>query len=367
MKVYIITTHFTNNMGALLQCYALSKYLITRESVDCKVLNYLPKDDDLSWKIWPKPECFKDILKNFYSLMPHKIFTKLRKNRVMRSFISDYLPISDIIYRRKDLLQNPPVADAYICGSDQIWNFRLFDDLTYYLDFCDKIQTRRISYAASITDYWNQKQQELVRPWLQKFDTITLRDRNYVSAVSEIAKKEVSFVCDPVFLLSGEEWATFAKEDKCLNEPYILCYFISVPDVAVKAVEKLRKKTGYKVVHLNVNSRDRFNSDFDIKVANPRDFVGLIKNATYLCTNSFHCSSFSIIFQKDFMFLKGKIDERAETLKEIFKIPNIIINKETVDQLGMIDYHVDYVEGKESGELFVKQSKRILHDSIWNR
>ena len=67
------------------------------------------------------------------------------------------------------------------------------------------------------------------------------------------------------------------------------------------------------------------------------------------------------------MFLKGKIDERAETLKEIFKIPNVIMNKETVDQLGIIDYHVDYVEGKESGELFVKQSKKILHNSIWNR
>lgn len=365
MKIYIITTHFVNNMGALLQCYALSKFLRTEESIDCELLNYLPNDDDLSWKLWPKPECFKDILKNLYSLMPHKIVTKIRKNRVMKTFITEYLPVTVKKYRRKDLLNNPPSADAYICGSDQIWNFRLFDDLTYYLDFCDKLQTRRISYAASITDYWSKKQQEIVRPCLQKFDTITLRDRNFVSAVSEIANKKVSFVCDPVFLLSRNEWSSFAKEDMCLDEPYILCYFISVPNIALKAVENLQKKTGYKVVHLNVNSRDRFNSDYNIRIADPRDFVGLIKNAAYLCTNSFHCSSFSIIFQKDFMFLKETRDERAETLKEIFKIPNVIMTPKSVDLLKCKDYHVDYSYGKDSGELFIKQSKKILHNSIW--
>lgn len=365
MKVYIVTTHFANNMGALLQCYALSKYLKCNEFVDCEVLNYLPKDDDLSWKLWPKPECLKDIIKNVYSLMPHKVISKIRKNQVMRSFISNYLPITEKIYKRKDLLQSPPEADVYICGSDQIWNFRIFDDLTYYLDFCDKIQTRRISYAASITDFWNTKQQALVQPYLHKFDTITLRDKNYVSAVSEIAVKEVSLVCDPVFLLSKEEWTSFAKEDLCLDEPYILCYFISVPNIALEAVENLRKRTGYKVVHLNVNSRDRFNSDINIRVADPRDFVGLIKNASYLCTNSFHCSSFSIIFQKDYMFLKGTIDERAETLMEIFKIPNVIMNKDAVDKLKTTDYHVAYEDGKESGDLFVSRSKEILHNSIW--
>lgn len=368
MKILIITTHFANNMGALLQCYALLKYIRANETSDCEVLNYLPKDNNLSWKLCPKPRCFKDVLKNAYSLLPNKVISKLKKNHVMKTFISNYLPLTDRVYRRKDMLSIPPVADAYICGSDQIWNFRLFDDLTYYLDFCDLLpNTRRISYAASITNFWDKQQVEKVESSLKKFDTITLRDRNFVKSVSQIAQQDVSFVCDPVFLLSKEEWLSFAKEDKCIDEPYILCYFISVPDIAVKAVEKLRKRTGYKVIHLNVNVRDRFNSDYNIKIADPRDFIGLIKNATYVCTNSFHCSCYSIIFKKDFMFLKGTKDERAETLKEIFKIPDVIMTPDSIDKLCNENYHVDYSNGLESGDLFVKQSKGILHSSIWNK
>lgn len=365
MKIYIVTTHFANNMGALLQCYALSKHLNLIKDVECQVLNYLPKDDDLSWKFWPKPECFKDIFKNLASMMPNKLICRIRKNNLMRSFINNYLPVTTEKYRRCDILSAPPAADAYICGSDQIWNFRLFNDLTYYLDFCNLPNTRRISYAASITEFWDDKQRNLVKPYLQKFDTLTIRDRNYVDPVSRLAGKKVHLVCDPVFLLDKDEWCSFANEEKCPKEPYILCYFISVPEIAIEAVKKLRMKTGYKVVHLNVNVRDRFHADINIRVADPRDFVGLIKNASYICTNSFHCTSFSIIFKKEFMFLKGVKDERAETLKDIFKLSNVIMDKSAIDDISNTDFHVNYTAGKESGEKFILESKQILQDSLW--
>ena len=366
MKIYTVTTQFANNMGALLQCYALSAYLNNEEHVDCTVLNYLPKDHHVSWSYCPKPTCFKDVLKNLLLMMPCKLYETYRKNKKVRRFINDYIVLSKKTYTRKTILNNPPCADAYICGSDQIWNFRLFNDHTYYLDFCDKIPgVKRISYAASITDYWNEAQIESIKPLLKRFDTLTLRDRSFVDSVAKISGRKVSFVADPVFLLSRDKWSKIANEEFCINEPYILCYFIGVPGMAVKAVENLRKKTGYKVIHLNVNARDRFQSDVNIRVADPLDFVGLIKNATYVCTNSFHCSSFSIIFRKNLLFLKDSRDERVESLKDIFNIPEIIMKQEDIETLKTADYSTDYSRGGDDGRSFIEFSKKVLHDSLW--
>ena len=175
MKVYTLTTQYGNNMGALLQCYALSKYLIECENVDCKVLNYLPKEYNRSWSFFNKPRSFRDLIKNIYSLInPYILFPKIEKQKIMRKFIADYIPLSPEKYKRKDIKKNPPKADAFICGSDQIWNFKYRRDLTYFFDFVNKEKSRIVAYAPSIADPWKKEDEEfiaLLRPYSNKLIT----------------------------------------------------------------------------------------------------------------------------------------------------------------------------------------------------
>lgn len=366
MKVYTLTTHFANNMGALLQCYALAKHINEMENCECEVLDYLPKGYNTSWSYFPKPKCVKDVLKNIRNLTPSRIFSRYRKNKEMRRFIKKYIPISSCTYNRKQIIATPPYADAIICGSDQMWNFRLFDDLTYYMDFCSgSVQTKKLSYAASIAEFWNEEQIGRIKKLLHSMDAISIRDESFVKPVSEIAEKEVSFVCDPVFLLDKIQWSKIADERYCIDEPYIFCYFIGVPDIAVRAVEALKAFSKCKVIHLNLNARDRFNSDVDVRISNPCDFVGLIKNARYVCTNSFHCTAFSIIYQKDILYLKQQKDERAETLKSIFKIPEIIIKEDMIETIKTNGHKVDYSQGFDSAQKFINKSKDFLHNCLW--
>lgn len=367
MKVLTITTSYANNYGALLQCYALSHYLNQQQGIECEVIQYYRPNANNSWEIVRTPQCMRDVLRNLYVLAHFKmVYAIKRKNEKMRQFINNFIPLTkESWHTPEEIRHNPPQADAYICGSDQIWNMKyLFKGKTvYFLDFVR--EGKRIAYAPSIADPWQEEHIRMLSPHLSKFDAISIREKGNLGQVQQIFP-EATVTIDPVFLLSRENWTSFANTSLCPKEPYILCYFLSVTDFAVKAVKKIRELTGLKVVHLNLNALDKFNSDYNIKVADPRDFVGLIANATYLCTNSFHCSAFSVIFRKNFVFIpKNMANERVINLQNLFKLGDICLNENKLATLTKEKLAIDYTNGTASSEAFIRYSKEFLNKALY--
>lgn len=94
MKVYTLTTQYANNMGALLQCYALAMHLNENEHVDCQVLDYHPVGANRSWSYFNKPRSFRDFVKNIYCLVNPKLLSdKVRKQKkcvLLSNVISHY-------------------------------------------------------------------------------------------------------------------------------------------------------------------------------------------------------------------------------------------------------------------------------------
>lgn len=367
MNIYTLTTQYANNMGALLQCYALSKYLNEIENVDCRVLQYLPSEYNRSWSFFNKPRSFRDLVKNIYCLLnPNILLPKIKKQNIMRKFISDYIPLSQNQYERKDIEKNPPKADAFICGSDQIWNFKYRRDLTYFFDFVNKEESKIIAYAPSIADPWSKKNEEFIAPYLRRFDSISVRESSNLAQVKKLSpNNNPVVVCDPVFLLEKRQWNEIADTTLKPNEPYIFCYFLSVTPLAVEVVKKMRELTGLKVLHFNLNALDKFNSEYNIRIAGPTDFIGLISRATYVCTNSFHCSAFSIIYRKNFIFIpKNMANERITSLMDKFGISNVFASKERIESLKLEDLEVDYSNTEVCISNFISQSKEFLHNSL---
>lgn len=364
MKVYTLTTQYANNMGALLQCYALCKYLNSLNGVECKVLQYLPNGHKRSWTLFHKPHSFRDVLKLMYEFIRvDNQIVRYRKQKKIKQFIRDFIPLSDNKFKRKDIIVGYPEADAFVVGSDQIWNFKYRRDFTYFLDFVKDDSIKKVSYAASIADDWGNEDIEIIKPIISEFDEVSIREEGNLMCVnSALEGKEATVVCDPVFLLNRKQWDEI-KTATPINEPYIFCYFLGVSSIAVEAVERIRSLTGYKVVHLNLNSLDKFNSDILIKNADPKDFIGLIANASYVCTNSFHCSAFSIIYRKNFKFIpKHMANERVVQLESIFGI-NVIMTREKLLQLKDSGLSTDYSNVK-NGEKFIEYSKGFLKRAL---
>lgn len=365
-KIQLLTTHHSNNYGALLQCYALSRFLNNMPDVQCKALQYFHPTALNSWKLFRNPANFRSFLREVYMLLRVDLTRrKLKKNKLMQAFRHDYLPLTvEEFYSQEALAANPPKADIYICGSDQIWNRRLKNlaTPTYFLSFAPE-GAKRIAYAPSISDPWSEVDCEEIKPYLQKFDAISLRESVNIEQVQSLVEKTVHHVCDPVFLLSPEEWDEIAiKPD--IKEPYLFCYFLSVSDLAVKTVKKLREVTGLKIVHLNINAFDKFNSDINVRVAGPREFVGLIANASYVCTNSFHCTAFSLLYKKHITSVPQAHIERLQSLKETFKLDNLLSSVERISQMNKENILSDYSKGQQQAEQFINNSKSFLYHAI---
>lgn len=368
MKVLTLTTQYANNMGALLQCHALSRYLRENEEVECKVLQYYPNNAMRSWSYFPAPRSFRDFVKNIYCLMNLKLLSaKIRKNKIMRKFIKDFIPLTESRYNQASIKKNPPIADAFICGSDQIWNFKYRCDLTYFFDFVDKDKSKIIAYAPSIADPWTPGIASFIAPYLHRFDALSVREIQNLDQVRSLSpNNNPTVVCDPVFLLSKEQWKDIADYKFCPEEPYIFCYFLSVYPLAIEAVKKMREVTGLKVVHFNLNALDKFNSDYDIRTGSPNDFIGLISKATYVCTNSFHCSAFSIIYKRHFNFIaKNMANERILNLVDSFGLSDVFMTKEKLQNLSEDDLKVDFSKADSLGQDFIKYSKDYLHNALY--
>lgn len=128
---------------------------------------------------------------------------------------------------------------------------------------------------------------------------------------------------DPTFLLNSEDWSKVCAEP-ISKEPYILVYFMQSNNAAYTVVETIKKKLGYPVVDI---SRYGYAPDFIDKTlvdVGPEDFLGLFRNATYVCTNSFHGLAFSTIFNKAFSFIPLKrFGYRIDALCDLFNIKRI--------------------------------------------
>lgn len=368
MKILTLTTQYANNYGALLQCYALCKYLSKLDNTDCKVIQYFHPYSSENWRVAnPIHDC-RDLIKCIYTYANVPLYLSIkRKMKVMQKFIKDYIPLTEKFMTPESIRKSPPIADVYICGSDQIWNMSgrtIPEKMIYFLDFVPE-GAKRISYAASISDPWTDENIKQIEGHLVKFDAVSIRERGNLDQVKSIYPN-ATVVIDPVFLLEKKEWDSLKKTDKCIDEPYILCYFLSVTDQMVQIVKKIRDLTGYKIVHLNLNALDKFKSDVNIRVADPRDFIGLISNASMVCTNSFHCSAFSVIYKKDFVFCpKWHANERIENLQEVFGLGNVMMTPQRLDNLTAEDLCVDYSRADELGSTLINYSKDFLNTAIY--
>ena len=368
MRINILTFQFAKNYGAILQAHALSSYIKNDLHEECEIIQYCPVNSDASWKMYKRGYDLRDILRNIYVFFNLKFKREFKeKNRIMQKAISELLPLTEQRYTRESILENPPIADAYICGSDQVWNFvKCFDDPTYFFDFTKSMKNiRKIGYAPSIADPWPKSRWEEFKGYLSNMDFISVREKSDVAVVEHLSGKPVAHVIDPVFLKTRKYWDSLS-EDMNISTPYIFCYFLGTNDLAVNLVNKVKQLTGYKIVHLNLNARDRFNSDYNLRAVLPQQFIGLIKNAAYVCTNSFHCSAFSIIFRKNYLVApKGFANARMESLQETFGLNNRMFVEEMIENMTPELMTVDYSRADAQFAPFKETSKQYLNNALY--
>lgn len=369
MKVCCITLTETPNYGAVLQAYALKEYVCSLGH-EYTLLNYENEAQRLKFSFWGHTE-FMNWKYNLYK----KIHYPINKYRIKQivSFQHEHGNLSQLITRD----QLPEIAnqyDAFISGSDQVWNNPEVNhyDETFFLRFADGKNT--ISYAASFgktADMLSERDETLYRENIGRIRHISVREDSGRDIVKKYSGRDSQWVCDPVFLLSQEEWRKIIKVPR--KDKYILVYLIgnAVNQTCNKMImaeaKKMGRRLGLPLVKISRGLSSMI-SECSFSFPKTEEWLGLIANAELIITNSFHGTSFASIFKKNFIcFVDGNENNKMNT-----RIYSILRKLALEDRLVSInnpgDYYnhieTDYTEVEPKMRQFIEESKRFIKESL---
>ena len=296
MKTGLVTFYHIHHYGALLQAAATERAVESLGS-QCEIIDYYVNQDN---GLFRKPTGVGSAAADAHTPQHYKAL-KARYQR-FETIAKDHLRVSAHRFESLEELRSAVLPyDLILSGSDQIWNPKIFPDGRFDPVFFGAFsQRRRIAYAPSFgIPHIPEGMEEELRGYLKQFSHISVRERQGQRIVKDLTGQEVPVVLDPTLLLTRDQWSAMAAPPG-LSGGYILCYCISRPGALAPYIHQLAEKTGLPVVQLcgirqKVHPRARCVLD-----AGPAEFLSLFQNASYVCTNSFHGTVFSVQFQKPF-------------------------------------------------------------------
>jgi hypothetical protein len=226
-----------------------------------------------------------------------------RRYKRFESFVNDDMKLSGKFYStNEELRKNPPEYDIYVCGSDQIWNPLIYKenafDPAFFAEFAKA--GKKAAYAPSFgIDAIPGDKREQLKRYLDSFERLSVREKQGEKIIKEISGRKAVTVLDPTLLLTGEDWSGYSA-DPSYKRPYLLCYFITDGRKYSGYVKALSEKLGLPVISLCGSRRVVSVTEKAVLDAGPREFLGLFKNASFVCTDSFHGTVFSINFKRNF-------------------------------------------------------------------
>lgn len=300
MKIGFITTHQYRNFGTFLQCYAL-QYVLESLGHEVEIIDYRRKEYQRGkierLRIW-LGNIRRYPVKNLRKVQ--NCIRTIKRNRLFQIFYFQYFHLSSESYATFDELKShPPVYDLYIAGSDQIWNPSLNGFIkAYFLTFVP--EGKKTSYAPSIgITSLNEVQKRQFAILLSDYQHISCREKTGVQLLNECGIKNVVQVVDPTLLLPSSFWQSLAKKSSLSSKDnYGLAYFLSCDEEKEHIVAPL-----YHMLKRFDLTMDNTCNSQSILAAGPCEFLSLIRNADFVCTDSFHGVVFSVIFQKEFYAL----------------------------------------------------------------
>lgn len=379
-KIGIETWTGGTNYGTNLQAFALKRqlecmgYQPSIMGVVCHNVNYLKYPDAF----------FSYLIKKINNIRQRNVLKKVNnapanvqkefaaQEQIFRAFCEEEFPKLEV----RNMKQWSKVKKeyfAFITGSDQIWNPGYFQN-SYMLDYVREADIKKVSYASSLgVSVLSNKVKNKYRRLLRSYNAISVREKSAADLLQEISPVHVEVVLDPTMLLEKKEWDIVSEQAKVdsawnANQEYVLCYFVGDKKEYWSYVDKVAKSTGYHVLAIAMSGNAVQTAYQTIYNVGPREFVWLIKNASIVCTDSFHASVFSIINHKEFYVLKrfsdkdkGSQNTRLYHLLHNFGLDNRLIDN--VNERFIRESEIDYAPVDEKlnklrteSELFLKSA-----------
>lgn len=353
-KVGIITYYYDSvNYGGVLQAYALQK-IIADLGFDCEQICYMSESKN-------SKSGLKRIIKGIISI-------KLRNRMLLFDCFRKSIPHSEIIYDSNSIIDITKKYEAFVVGSDQVWNLKWFFP-AYYLDF---VPQKKMTYAVSLgKDDFNDCEINFYKDIISKFDAVSIREASTVKSLHQRGI-DVEYTLDPTLLLKRDDWNRISS-DRMIMENYALCYFLGEDIASKKLTIEFAKNTKIKLVNIahagGLSKTDYIYHGHNIYDVGPREFISLIKHAEYVFTDSFHCSVFSCIYTKKFItFDRANKKGMGNRIYDLLKLFNCSERYCDSSEKSGIKYIENVIGNNYSADEFLKNeiiySKKYLMNNL---
>ena len=357
-----IQTFFQNNYGAVLQAYALKSYIEESCSGDVEVINFTTDNHLKTFKVFKK-----NAGGNIAATIAKNIILFIRYGRIKRqykrinAFKNKHLNLTRRYSSMEDMFNNMPEEDVYVTGSDQVFNPKSPYMPVYYLSF-DKKGKKKVAYAPSFgISEFTQELTDKISSLLKDFDALSCREQVGADYMASIVGNPVPSVVDPVLLLDSSRWSKVAAPVN-LKYKYIFVYDRNGGNNLLNLAKRLSKETKLPIVVISADNCCLYGVKKKIFDAGPEEFIGYIKKAEYVVTDSFHGTMFSLIFGKQFYVYPAipSLFSRIENVLCKLGLQERIVRKEEINNFTI----------KKNGReivipnTFVQDSKNYLYGAI---
>lgn len=351
----ILTFHWADDYGAMLQAYALKYYLkkISKEKVE--IIPYAPIKLTGRYRLYPvvgteadrkikyslKHFTFKRNISYFYA------FLKRRGN--MRYFRHHYLTRKSAV-RNTTGISLKKYSHVFV-GSDQVWNPEItvgLDD-AYMGNIKEKGNCKLIAYGASFGgEVLPEKYHtHFMKSISENFSAVSLREKSAVPFVRSFFHGNATDVLDPTLLLEQKEWEKIGKLPQ--EQGYILFIYTEYNERMIQYLHDLSGEVQRKVVQISMpwSGQNRDWIHLEIK-GGPSEFIGFFQNADYVVTNSFHGMVFSILFEKKFLvFSHSNKNARIENTLDKLNLKSRLIRSGRMPEEGKMAEKIDWLYAKK--------------------
>lgn len=301
LRVIGITYDHTVNYGSCLQACALGRVIgdmrVGGEPCDYRLI---PIVNIAGWQVRMKKAGYKRFsVLGLKALGVRALFGLLRTR--FNAFEKRYLRYVNV--SSEDVLPAlNDACDAFVCGSDVVWNPELnYGQRAFYLDFAKKY---KFSYAASFgRSQVGDEEIARIREDVLALDAVSCRERAGCEIVRNRIGREAELTVDPVLLLDRETWDDMAEKPRS-GDRYIFVYATHLNETFLHFLEALRKATGLKTV-LSACDRKVMKRLKVREKQTPQKWLRLLRDAEYVVTNSFHGTAFATLYHKKFFTVVG--------------------------------------------------------------
>ena len=292
-NVAILTWYKDINYGTALQAGALF-HVVKALGYDPAMIQYRPRRGFVEPPREEAAYWFRKIITKVPAYF-HNHLASDKRMALFQNFLDEKIVETEPANSRPELHNLNGKFDAFVCGSDQIWSLNGYDE-NYFLPFVEN-PGKKVAYAPSMgrDSFLTEEQKSGVADLISSFRHLSVRETRSAELIRNLTGQKAEVVLDPTLLMDSEQWDQYVGPvaEKLPDEKYILCYFLGKSHRYMRYVQGLANCLKLPVYVIPV-ARHQYNRKemlpFEV---GPKEFVSLIRNAAFVCTDSFHGTVFA--------------------------------------------------------------------------